>query len=312
MKAYNSFSFPGFTPDPDNPRAGMLVDDSGQPVHVFLKRPRTAERQTNETFVLNLIHRHADGPPVPRVIMNYTDGEDLLTAFSYEEGVNLADLLTPSLDAPPRAPWYVPTDISDRPSSSALLPLLAETGLAIRRLHDIRLEQFGKLTAFEPNPFRTDACAYTQQEFRHRVNKGLEKGVLPPTVAQAAQDWFSSAVGCLCPDEPPCLVHYDLHAGNIRVFREPVTGVWHLRALYDFELARAWLPEWDLAPLYWDLTCQEGDTGQAWQGFLQGYGPVVPARLRLFEVLTAMAIISLADRYPDWAVWAMNKLKCLL
>jgi aminoglycoside phosphotransferase (APT) family kinase protein len=312
MKAFPPFSLPGFTPDPDNPHAGMLVDDSGQPVHVFLKRPRTAERQANESAILKLIHQQTEEPPAPHVIAEYAEGDDLLTAFSYEDGVNLADLLTPSPEAPPRAPWYIPTGIPEPPSPSALLPLLTETGHAVRQLHNIRLEQFGKLTAFEPNPFRTDARAYTQQEFHHRVNVALEKGILPPISAQAAQDWFSSAVICLPPGESPCLVHYDLHAGNIRVFREPVNGVWHLRALYDFELARAWLPEWDLAPLYWDLSCQEGDTGQAWQGFLQGYGPVVPSRLRLFEVLTAMAIISLADRYPVWAAWAMNKLKSFL
>lgn len=184
-------------------------------------------------------------------------------------------------------------------------------GRAVRALHSVHLAEFGRLpgTGVEPNPHRANARAFTTQEFAHRNRLGLEKTTLPPALAEVARRWYQVEVERLAEDELPCLVHFDLHTGNIRVNR--VDGQWQLSALYDFELARGWLPEWDLAILSWDLGGLAGEDppGCAWQAFLAGYGPIDPDRLRLFQVMYLLTTIAYADRYPEWGRWGLERLE---
>ncbi len=306
------FPIPGFTPDPENPNVGFLTNINGQSERVFLKRSRTPERHATEIAALALLHTYPGKLPVPRLIDEFSDDSGPVLVLSYEAGVNLADLLSPTSAAPPRPPWYKPFLLSILPSICDLMPLLSEIGQTVRAIHTIRVDKFGKLVGQEPNPHRWDARAFTLQEFTHRTKQGVEKGFLSPPLVKVIEHWVSQEIDCLTETEPSYFTHYDLHAGNVRVFADPFTGAWRLRSIYDFELARGWLPEWDLATLQWDLKYLEDDAGRAWHSFLEGYGSVNPIRLRLFECLRAISAIAYSDRYPEWGAWSMAILHKLL
>jgi hypothetical protein len=299
---------PGLTSDPQDLRCGSLVCEDGKVRRVYIKRSRTPERHENERFVLEMISQ-VGAPPVPQLLASYTDETGAVLALGFIDGVNLADLLIPGPLAPPRPAWYEPARLERHPAISELLPLLADLGRAVGALHAIPLTQFGKLTGEEPNPHRLDARLHTRQEAAFRVELALDKGHIQRPLAQAWLDWLDRHVDCIDPYEPPCLVHYDLHAGNVRVARNPQTGAWEFRALYDFELGRAWLPELDLAAMYSDLEHLEGDGGEAWSSFLSGYGPVDPDRLRLFEFIRLLSAVAYGERYPPWAVWSRRWLE---
>jgi len=272
---------------------------------VFHKRSHTLERQETEIAALALIGQQAAGLPVPSVMGQSIDPEGPILVLSYEDGANLADLLTPSAYAPPLPPTYQRVKLPVRPSASELCPLLSEVGRAVRLLHNIRLDKFGKQVGEEPNPHRWNARAFTYQEFAHRSYMGYEKGFLSDALVQKIMEWADRETHRLIETEPPCLVHYDLHAGNIRVCSDPDTGAWRLRVLYDFELARGWLSEWDLAALVWDIRNIVEGADRVWGAFLEGYGPVESARLRLFEGLRAVSGVAYTDRYPEWGAWCL-------
>jgi len=297
---------PGFTPYPEDARCGFLRGTDGELQRVYLKRSRNPERHACERLVLELI-RQAGAPPVPQLLTAFPDTANPILALSYIDGVNLADLLVPGPLAPPRPAWYESVRL-ERPPIQELLPLLRQLGRAVRDLHAIRIEQFGKLVGEEPNPHRLDARAHTRQEAAFRIGLALEKGHISVELSQAWLDWVDCNIDLILPDETPCLIHYDLHAGNVRVARDPQSGEWRLKALYDFELGRAWLPEWDLAAMHSDLEHLEGDQGETWGSFLEGYGPVDPRRLRLFKFVRALSAIAYGERYPPWAAWSRRLL----
>ncbi len=297
---------PGFTPDPRDIRCGILTSADGQAQRVFLKRSRSPERHACERLVLELIQQ-TGSPPVPHLIASFPDAANPFLALAYIDGANLADLIVPGPLAAPRPAWYEPTRMERLPAA-ALLPLLKELGSAVRDLHAIRLEWFGKLAGEEPNPHRYDARLHTRQEAAFRIGLALEKGHISVELAQAWLDWMDCRIEVIQANETPCLIHYDLHAGNVRVDRDLQTGEWRLKALYDFELGRAWLPDWDLAAMHSDLEHLEGDRGEAWGSFLEGYGPVDPRRLDLFEFIRALSAVAYGERYPDWAAWSRRLL----
>jgi aminoglycoside phosphotransferase (APT) family kinase protein len=302
--------FPGYMPDPSDSHCGTLTDADGNSRRVFLKRSRSLERHDCERLVLGLIGQ-VGVPPVPQLLAAYPDAANPILALAYIDGANLADLLVPGPLAAPRPAWYESTWL-EPPPVRELLPLLAELGRAVRDLHAIKLEQFGKLVGEEPNPHRLDARAHTRQEAAFRIHLALEKGHISPELAQCWLDWVDRYIEVIKVDEPPCLIHYDLHAGNVRVARDLQSGEWRLKALYDFELGRAWLPEWDLAAMHSDLGHLEGDQGEAWSSFQEGYGSVDPERLRLFEFVRGLSAVAYGERYPPWAAWSRRRLEAFL
>ncbi len=300
----------GFEPDPLDLRGAYLVSPGGERLRVFLKRARKPERRVAELTALALLQAQAPAAPFPRVVSSFDLAGEPYLAFAYQTGANLADLLEPGPRALPRPQWYEPVSLAERPPLPSLLPLLSEVGRAVRALHSVHLAGFGRLpgTGVEPNPHRANARAFTAQEFAHRIRTGLDKGTLPPALAEACACRYEQEAEHLEEDEPPCLVHFDLHAGNIRVTESGEQ--WQLSSLYDFELARGWLPEWDLAILAWDLGGLAGEdpSGCAWQAFVAGYGPIDPDRLRLFQVMYLLTTIAYADRYPEWGRWGLARL----
>jgi aminoglycoside phosphotransferase (APT) family kinase protein len=294
-------------PDTQDPRCGSLVCEDGQVRRVYIKRSRTPERHENERLVLDLINK-VGAPPVPQLLASFADENGFVLALGFIEGVNLADLVVSGPFAPPRPAWYEPARLADPPAIADLLPLLADLGRAVRDLHAIPLTQFGKLTGEEPNPHRLDARLHTRQEAAFRIELAFTKGHVQQPLAQTWLNWVDRHMDCIDPDESPCLVHYDLHAGNVRVARNPQTGAWEFKALYDFELGRAWLPELDLAAMHSDLEHLEGDGGEAWSSFLSGYGAIDPERLRLFEFIRLLSAVAYGERYPPWAAWSRRRL----
>jgi aminoglycoside phosphotransferase (APT) family kinase protein len=300
------FSLPNFTPDPDDPHSGMFTTADGQTRRAYLKRMRSPERQATEANALRLIQQHGGNLPAPELIAEFQDESGACLLLSHETGVNLADLLPPSPAAQPRPPWYQRVQLPVLPSIHDLLPMLAETGRAVRALHSIQVSWFGKLVGENPNPYRRDGRAYTHQEIRHQAQVAVSKGILSSSLGQAVERWAERTVECLDANELPSLVHFDLHTGNIRVYADPQDGIWRLRSLYDFELARGWSPEWDIAYLQADLKYLANDPAcLAWRSFLEGYGAVDPLRLRLFEGLHALTAAAYADRYPERGAWAL-------
>jgi len=101
--------------------------------------------------------------------------------------------------------------------------------------------------------------------------------------------------------EKPCLVHTDLHPGNIRLRENDFA----LAGVLDFEHAKGWLAEYDLALLHWHL----GE--DLWPAFREGYGTYSPKRLRLFEVIKLLMIIEGRDLQHLYGKWACEKLATL-
>jgi len=110
--------------------------------------------------------------------------------------------------------------------------------------------------------------------------------------------------------EPPCFIHYDLHPGNIRITRD-TDGRWQFLTLLDFEMARAWLPEQDLAVLSWYL---RGFDDGWWDAFLRGYGqtnPLFEERIRLFEMIKSLGVMVYSEQ-ADWRHWCRARIDALL
>ena len=110
--------------------------------------------------------------------------------------------------------------------------------------------------------------------------------------------------------EPPCFIHYDLHPGNIRITRD-TDGRWQFLTLLDFEMARAWLPEQDLAVLSWYL---RGFDDGWWDAFLRGYGqtnPLFEERIRLFEMIKSLGVMVYSEQ-ADWRHWCCARIDALL
>lgn len=137
-------------------------------------------------------------------------------------------------------------------------------------------------------------------------------GFLSLEVERSTRDWLEQNADWLDDHEPCCLIYFDMHAANIRVTRD-MQGNWRLRCLYDFEMARGGVPEWDLVSVSWDLHYLEDDDGSAWRSFIEGYGPVIPERLRLLEVIQSLSVIAYIDHYAaKWMPFVFERIRRLI
>lgn len=303
---------PGFQPDVNQPFTGWIVTPEGTR-RVFVKHPRNPDRMREEVAALRLVQQNATMRIAPTFYGFLENTPDVQMALSYEDGVNLVDILTPGATAPPMPAWY-PAQSTDRQAitQAQLLLLMDEISQAVKALHQIKLDLFGKLVSPDPNPYRTAAQDYTWQEVNFRLQFAEQKGHLAAPLLEEARSWGKARIDLLDNSEIPCLIHYDLHSGNIRVFYQD--GHWHFRVLYDFELARGWLPDYDLAGLRWYIEDYLGDTmgEMAWKRFLAGYGQPHNERLRFFEFTRCLSAVAYSERYPQWGNWCLAKMISLL
>ncbi|MBK8902016.1 MAG: phosphotransferase [Anaerolineaceae bacterium] len=290
--------------DPADPNRVFLWTEEGPPQPAFLRFSRKSSRFDNETAALTLIHQQLPSAPVPPLLLSLPEFDDGLMLVGYLPGVNLADFIPPDADIPPLPLTY---QRSQPEATAGLLGAIAEAGRAVRQLHGIPLTQFGTLVGPWANPYLHDAHAHTAQETRHVLSRCVQLGIFSAHEEKKIDNWLHERLSLIAPDEKPAFIHFDLHAGNLRF--EVENGRVYFLAIYDFELARGWLPEYDLALLSWDL----GGLSGGWETFCRGYGGAIhPERLRLFEMIKALTAVAYSKSDHDWRDWCLQRIKRLL
>jgi fructosamine-3-kinase len=294
--------------DANHPRCAVLTTPDGERRRVFLKSNRSPGRMAEEIASLELLHAQAADFPAPHIYGILPTGEEAQLVMTYLAGVNLCDLLPAAPGAPPLPDWYQPEIPPDPlPPLPDLLPLWTDIGQAVRRLHTVKTGLYGKLAGDNPNPHRTQGRDFTRHEIHYHLELARSKGHISPALQTAVTAWADQRLDLVAQDEPACLIHFDLHTGNIRATHDG--DRWRLAALFDFELARGWLAEYDLAGLQWFVRDYLGAAAGefAWAAFTQGYGPIDVGRLQLFEVMRAFSAIAFQERYPTWGRWCLGK-----
>jgi aminoglycoside phosphotransferase (APT) family kinase protein len=109
--------------------------------------------------------------------------------------------------------------------------LLAQLGEAMRALHEERFPACGGFVAGELAP-KPSWDAYFQERFERRLARVQAFPQADRTLMDAIEGYWRRHRGALF-DRPPCLVHRDLHFGNVLVAENRITG------LIDFEAAVA-------------------------------------------------------------------------
>lgn len=293
----------------DDDRA-TLIDRNGRSHPIYVRWARKPACFVTEAVALRLIHtRLGAAAPATRLFAALPNVAAGVLLVSYAPGANLADFLPPQADLPPLPPTYVHTPPGH---TRGMVAAMRAAGRAVRRLHQIQLDAFGLLAGADPNPHRHAARAHTQQEAHYALDLCRTLGWLDATQAQRAADWLAQRLPLLDEGERPCLIHYDLHAGNLR-FAHNGDGEWQFSTLLDFELARGLLPEYDLALLSWYL--HDAACADWWTAFLSGYAPAAPlhpVRLRLFEMVKALQAMAFSKLEQDWGRWCQARALTLL
>lgn len=294
--------------DEHHQHVALLITDTGDSKPVFLRFARTPSRFAAEYAALDLLRRHlGNQAPAPQVVAALpTVGAGVL-ALSYELGVNLADFIPADAPVPTLPISYIRSSPGQLHDFQAVLEAI---GRAVKKVHQIHPEQFGKFVGDNPNPYRTSARQFTQQEAKHHLGVCVQQGWFDRAFTRTIEQWLAEYLQLIDETEQPCFIHYDLHAGNIRITRG-ADGRWQFLTLLDFEMARAWLPEQDLAILSWYL---RGFDDGWWHAFLQGYGQTNPwfkERIHLFEVIKSLGAMAYSEQ-ANWRHWCRARIDVLL
>jgi aminoglycoside phosphotransferase (APT) family kinase protein len=285
---------------------GRLTLPSEQDIPVFL-RFRTSN-QEKERIALQLLQQH-DPFPAPHFLGSVHVEQGTLLIQSYIDGIDLAELLPEHPEQPP-----LPRESCSGVSHIApeeLHTAMEGLGLAVRRLHRTPLTQFGHLSGRNPNPHHHNAQLFTLQEVQHALEQCVRSEWIPQEEATSWERWLHRQCEHIGTNETPCLVHADLHTANIRVRLSSSQEGWQFAGLIDFEHAKAWLPEYDLVMLHWQINTIYPNL---WNAFLRGYGDNLLScteRLRLFEMVKLLMILSGHDRETAYGQWARKMITTL-
>ncbi|MAT96263.1 MAG: hypothetical protein CL608_03895 [Anaerolineaceae bacterium] len=290
--------------DPSEPSLVTLFPQEGEPQQAYLRFARKPSRFANEEAALRLIHQKLGTAPVPQLLLSLPEVGDGLLVVSYLPGLNLADFIPVGADIPTMPLAY---QRSQPETEAGLLGSLVNAGKAVRRLHEIDLPRFCLLDGAHPNPHLHNARLYTQQEARHMLSRVGALGYVSDVEAKHITVWLEERLPLIGETEPATLTHFDLHAGNVRFCVRD--GRIQFLAIFDFELARGWLPEDDLALLSWYLRVLPG----GWEAFCEGYVRVVDKqRLEMFEMIKALTAVAYSKNDYDWRDWCRNHIQKLL
>ncbi len=290
--------------DPTNPHLVTLIPQAGEPRQAYLRFARKASRFANEEAALRMIHQKLEAAPAPRLLLALPEMGEGLLIVDYLPGINLADFIPAAADIPALPPAY---RRSQPDTESGLLEALIDAGKAVRRLHEIELPQFSLLAGPRPNPHLHNARLFTQQEAQHMLGRAIELGFLAKREEKPITDWLQARLPLLDEREPARFTHFDLHGGNMRFCVRD--GRIHFRAIFDFELARGWLPEVDLALISWYLRVLPG----GWDAFCEGYGTTIDTqRRKLFEMIKTLTTVAYSKSEYDWRGWCYKRIQKLL
>jgi Ser/Thr protein kinase RdoA (MazF antagonist) len=170
------------------------------------------------------------------------------------------------------------------------------------------MEHYGHLTGSNPNPYRQQAQLFTLQETHQALERCLQSQWLEPQEVSAWRTWLDRQCEYIRGDERPCLVHADLHVANIRFQQKSPQKTWELAGIIDFEHAKAWLPEYDLVLLRWQV---HAVSSHLWDAFVRGYGHdsfPSPERMRLFEVIKVLMVLGSHGKDTAYGQWAWKVL----
>ena len=159
----------------------LLVTGKGNLIPVFLRFARSPSRFASEYAALDLLRQHlGDQAPAPRVVAALpTVGAGVLM-LSHEPGVNLVDFIPSDAPIPTLPASYVRSSPGQLNDFQAILEAV---GQAVKKLHQIHVDQFGKFAGDNPNPYRTLARNFTQQEAKHQLGVCVQQG------------WFDRCLG---------------------------------------------------------------------------------------------------------------------
>lgn len=276
---------------------GRLARGSGD---AAVERTIHLRQSGNEEHALRLIATHAPSVPVPRLLGECRLDDEHWTLTSHEGTEDLWGLLSQTDSGAPPPPGF-----AGRPQAASAAqagPALEELGRALARLHAITLPQFGLLEPRFEGPWLASARDFTRHEITFALGRCVRKGWFDDATGARISAWLEARLDVVEPDEPPALVHFDLHPGNVRVERRD--GAWVLAALVDFELALGWLPELDLVALQPYLGAE--DLARV----LCGYGTTERTALRLELCGVLRKLLSVAARLPEdpWGRWCWGEL----
>lgn len=278
-------------------RRGRLARGSGD---AAVERTVHLRRSGNEEHALRLIATQAPSVPVPRQLGECRLDDELWTLTSHEGTEDLWGLLSPTNSGAPAPPGF--GGRSQAESAAAAGPVLEEIGRTLARLHAITLPQFGSLEPRFEGPWLRSARDFTRNEVAFALGRCVRKGWFDEATGARVSAWLDARLDVVELDEPPALVHFDLHPGNVRVERRE--GAWALAAFVDFELALGWLPELDLVSLQPYL--EPEDLARV----MHGYGTTERTARRLELCGALRKLLSVAARLPGdpWGRWCWVEL----
>jgi aminoglycoside phosphotransferase (APT) family kinase protein len=116
--------------------------------------------------------------------------------------------------------------------------LITQLGEAMRALHEERFPACGGFSAGELVP-KASWDAYFQERFERRLGRARSFPQADRALLEAIEGYWRCHRGARF-DRPPCLVHRDLHFGNVLVAENRLTGLLDLEAAVaapcDYEL----------------------------------------------------------------------------
>lgn len=268
---------------------------------VVLRDLHMPSRRT-EVRALSLIHSSGAHVPAPRVLGACRIGDDEWALLSHEGEADLWAIL-------PHARLGDPPRVGDPPPGSpnlgAVTRVLSQVAQALQGLRGILLPEFGLLVENWHEAWVCTARAFTDHEASFALSNCARRGWFAASYVTHLQRWLASRMDVISDQEPPSLVHFDLHPGNVRIERES-SGLWSLAALVDFERARAWLPEFDYVTLGLFTEAVPGAT----EALLSALVEDTDTRTRLDLCLAIRTLSTIGAREPGdpWAGWCVRRL----
>ncbi|HEX2594549.1 MAG TPA: aminoglycoside phosphotransferase family protein [Rhizomicrobium sp.] len=158
-------------------------------------------------------------------------------------------------------------------------------GALIRRLHTVRLEAYGYITAdgiANPRTSNADAMRDTVEDRKFRDHGG------DADLAHRLEAIVTDRAALFTHSTGPVFAHDDVQQSNVLAARD-ANGALHLSGLIDFGNVRAADPVYDLAKC---IFCAEHEDPTCRAAMLEGYGPIPhpepEAALRLYTLIHRM------------------------
>ena len=127
-----------------------------------------------------------------------------------------------------------------------------EIGYQLGQIHSIRFDKFGDFLLGDGLENSRTWGNFFKDFTSRNITWCAKYGVVDQSFANIFTDYMKKWQKLLLINQPPVLIHRDLHLGNIQTQTDQ-NSRWHVCGIYDFEYAIAGHNEFDFAKPYWAI-----------------------------------------------------------